>query len=59
MPDDVEAGDDLDPDTWEKITMVEVINHDYGLIWLWDIDKFEDRLCTCRELLNDDISVIE
>jgi len=32
LPDDVEADEDLDPNTWEKITMVEVINHDYGLI---------------------------
>jgi len=39
--------------------MVEVINHDYGLIWLWDVDKFEDRLCTCREILNDDAFDVE
>lgn len=53
LPDEVEKEEDLEPDNWEKELKVEVQNQDYGLIWLWDVEKFEDRLCMLREMLDE------
>ncbi|CAG9328446.1 unnamed protein product [Blepharisma stoltei] len=53
LPDEVEKEEDLEPDYWEKELKVEVQNQDYGLIWLWDVEKFEDRLCMLREMLDE------
>lgn len=33
-------------------TMIKVINHEHGEQYLWDIEKFTDRLYMIRELLN-------
>ncbi|OMJ83613.1 hypothetical protein SteCoe_15401 [Stentor coeruleus] len=55
LPDDVREEEDLEPERWEKELKVEVINQDYGLIWYWDSDKFEDRLCMLRELLDEEV----
>jgi kinesin family member 13 len=54
LPDDVKEEEDLEPERWEKELKVEVINQDYGLIWYWDCDKFEDRLCMLRELIDEE-----
>jgi len=53
LPDEVEKEEDLEPENWEKELKVEVVNSDYGLIWLWDTDKFEDRLCMLREMVDE------
>lgn len=54
LPDDVKEEEDLEPERWEKELKVEVVNQDYGLIWYWDCDKFEDRLCMLRELIDEE-----
>ena len=53
LPDDVTSENDLDPENWEKILKIEVANSDYGLIWLWDVEKFEDRLSMMKEMLEE------
>lgn len=53
LPENVEKDEDLEPDNWEKVLKVEVIHNGYGNIWLWDPEKFEDRLCMLREMLDD------
>ncbi|OMJ74646.1 hypothetical protein SteCoe_26390 [Stentor coeruleus] len=53
LPDDVKEEEDLEPERWEKELKVEVVSQDYGLIWYWDSDKFEDRLCMLRELIDE------
>lgn len=51
LPDIVTNEDkDLDPENWEKVLKIEVANSDYGLIWHWDVEKFEDRLSMMREM---------
>ncbi|OMJ71487.1 hypothetical protein SteCoe_30293 [Stentor coeruleus] len=54
LPDDVKEEEDLEPERWEKELKVEVTSQDYGLIWYWDIDKFEDRLYMLRELIDEE-----
>lgn len=54
LPNDVKEEEDLEPERWDKELKVEVINQDYGLIWYWDSEKFEDRLCMLRELIDEE-----
>lgn len=54
LPNDVREEEDLEPERWDKELKVEVINQDYGLIWYWDSEKFEDRLCMLRELIDEE-----
>ena len=54
LPNDVKEEEDLEPEQWDKELKVEVINQDYGLIWYWDPEKFEDRLCMLRELIDEE-----
>ena len=54
LPNDVKDEEDLEPEKWDKELRVEVINQDYGLIWYWDPEKFEDRLCMLRELIDEE-----
>ena len=54
LPNDVKDEEDLEPEKWDKELKVEVINQDYGLIWYWDPEKFEDRLCMLRELIDEE-----
>lgn len=56
LPNEVKEEEDLEPERWEKELKVEVTNQDYGLIWYWDCDKFEDRLCMLRELIDEEIA---
>lgn len=55
LPCDVKDEEDLEPENWEKELKVEVTSQDYGLIWYWDVEKFEDRLCMLRELIDEEI----
>ena len=54
LPSDVKDEEDLEPERWDKELKVEVINQDYGLIWYWETEKFEDRLCMLRELIDEE-----
>jgi hypothetical protein len=54
LPNDVKEEEDLEPERWDKELKVEIINQDYGLIWYWDPEKFEDRLCMLRELIDEE-----
>jgi hypothetical protein len=56
LPNDVKDEEDLEPEKWDKELKVEVINSDYGLIWYWEPEKFEDRLCMLRELIDEEIA---
>jgi pSer/pThr/pTyr-binding forkhead associated (FHA) protein len=53
LPDEVTSEDDLVPEQWDKELMVEVVSQDYGFIWHWTLEKFEDRLCLMRDLLEE------
>lgn len=53
LPDEVMSEDDLVPEQWEKELMVEVVSQEYGFIWRWTLEKFEDRLCLMRDLLEE------
>jgi hypothetical protein len=45
--------EDLNSDSWDKRLCIEVVNYEYQLIWIWDLDRFENRLNMMRELMED------
>ena len=45
--------DDLNSECWEKKLCIEVVNYEYQLIYLWDMERFENRLNMMRELMED------
>jgi hypothetical protein len=53
LPDTVTSENDLDPEIWDKVLKIEVANSDYGLIWHWDVEKFEDRLSMIKEMFEE------
>ena len=45
--------DDLNSENWEKRLCIEVMNYEYQLVYLWDMEKFENRLNMMREMMDE------
>ena len=54
LPNEVKDKEDLESERWDKELKVDVISQDFGLIWYWETEKFEDRLCMLRFIDEED-----
>ena len=45
--------ENLNSESWEKRLCIEVMNYEYQLVYLWDMERFENRLNMMRELMDE------